>query len=135
MTISPTLMARTAILDAIQGDASVTALVPAARLYPSKTPNNPIKPFGRYGSEIVEPVRASCWRGGTVAAAYHVFVGTTDAIPDPKSYAEHAVAALADCIDALDDCHVERTQIMEDGQEADVWHGIVQFAFTSIMEA
>lgn len=132
MTISPTLAARSSILEAIQTDAAVTALIPAARLYPSKTPNNPVKPFGRYGAEAVEPVRASCWKGGAVAGAYHVWAAVTPAIPDPKTFTELAVAAIADALDAMPDCYVDRTLLLEDTDEADLWHGVVQFTFTVI---
>ncbi len=131
-TISPTIEARGIILPALKADAATITLIPAARLYPSKTPNNPVKPFGRYGAENVEPERYAGWRGGAVSTAYHVFVGTTAAIPDAKAHCEKAVAAIADVLDALPDCYVDRTQILEDGAEADVWHGVVMFTFTAI---
>ncbi|WP_159975880.1 MULTISPECIES: DUF3168 domain-containing protein [unclassified Novosphingobium] len=132
MTISPTLIARQTILDAIQADVTVIALIPAAQLYPSKTPNNPVKPFGRYGAESTEPVRASCWRGGAVSGAYHAWVGRTATIPDPKTYCELAMAAIADVLDALPDCYVDRTQMLESTDEPDLWHGLVQFTFTAV---
>ncbi|TCM21477.1 uncharacterized protein DUF3168 [Novosphingobium sp. PhB165] len=133
MTISPTLYARQIILPAIQTDAEVTALIPAASLYPSKTPNNPPKPFGRYGGgDTSTPLRPSGWKGGDVDGSYHIWVGVTSAIPDPKTYCEEATAAIADVIDALSDCFVERTQILSDPDEVDVWHGVVIFTFNAL---
>lgn len=132
MTISPTIEARAIILPALKADPAVTALIPAAKLYPTKTPNNPVKPFGRYGAESVEPVRASCWRGGDVSSAYHVWVGVTAAIPDAKQYCERASAAIADVLDTLPDCNVDRTVIFEDVAESDIWHGVVMFTFSAV---
>lgn len=132
MTISPTIEARSTILPALKADPAVTSLIPASKLYPSKTPNNPVKPFGRYGVEAVEPIRAACWRGGAVSGSYHVWAGVTDDIPDPKTYVERAAVAIADCLDALPDCYFDRTIIMEDSDESDVWHAVVQFTFTAI---
>ncbi|WP_167706612.1 tail completion protein gp17 [Sphingobium fuliginis] len=134
MTISPTFYVRQTILTALQADAGVLAFIPADSLYPSKTPNNPAKPFGRYGAETNEPMRPSGWRGGEVSTAYHVWVGVTDAIPDPKTYCEQSVDAIAEAIDALPDCTVERTQLLEDASEPDLWHGVVQFTFTALAE-
>ena len=134
MTISPTFHVRETMLAAIQADAAVVALIPAGSLYPSKTPNNPTKPFGRYGAETNIPVRPSGWRGGEVSGAYHVWVGVTDAIPDPKTYCEQCVEAVAEVIDALPDCYVERTQLLPDDAEPDLWHGVIQFAFTALAE-
>jgi len=132
LTISPTIDARTSILSAIQADAAVTALIPASRLYPAKTPNNPTKPFGRYGADSVLPVRASCWEGGDVSGSYHIWVGVTASIPDPNTYAQNAMAAIADAIEGIDRCYVDRTLIIEDAEESDVWHGIVQFTFHAV---
>lgn len=132
MTISPTIEARSTILPSLKADPAVTALIPATRLYPTKTPNGPVKPFGRYGTESVDPVRASCWRGGDVAAAYHVWVGGTSTIPDAKAYCERCVAAIADVLDALPDCNVDRSQIFEDVAESDIWHGVVMFTYSAV---
>lgn len=106
-------------------------MIPAARLYAATPPASPIKPFGRYGVESVDPFRASCWRGGTVDGSYHVFVNKAPGIGDPKAYAEQAIAAIADVLDALPDCYVERTQMME-SDEADSWHGVVTFTMALV---
>lgn len=135
MTISPTVEARGIILPALKASAAVTALIPATKLYPTKTPSNPVKPFGRYGAESVEPVRAACWRGGDVQGAYHVWVGVTSTILDAKVYCERCVAAIADVIDDLPDCNVDRTQIFEDTEESDIWHGVVLYTASIVEQA
>ncbi|QJR01722.1 DUF3168 domain-containing protein [Sphingobium yanoikuyae] len=132
MTISPTVEARSAIISALKSSPSVTTLIPASRLYPTVTPASPEKPFGKYGVEDTEPLRASGWRGGDVDASYDVVVAKSAAIPDPKTYAEKAVAAIADAIDALPDCNVDRT-VMVQSSEADSWRGVVYFT-VSIVE-
>lgn len=132
--ISPTKYARQTILAALKADATVTALIPAARIFPAKTPSAPIKPFGRYGTATSEPQRASCWRGGEVSGAYHVFVGTSSTIHDPESWTGDVVDAMAEAIDGIPDCHVVRTQVLPDPDEADVWHGLIQWEMMAMAE-
>lgn len=132
MTISPTNHVQDTILDALKTSNAVTALVP--RLYPSKTPNNPTKPFGRYGSVDAFPSRPSGWRGGDVSGAYHVFVGVSDTISDPTTFCGAATDAIAEAIDSIPDCRVDRTQIIPDSAEPDVLHGTVFFTFTALAE-
>lgn len=66
-----------------------------------------------------------------MSSSYHVFVNKASDIPDPKAYAESAIAAIADALDAMPDCYVDRTQMIQ-GDEADSWHGFVQFTYTAI---
>lgn len=132
MTISPTKFVRETILKALQNSAQVTSLVP--RLYPTKTPNKPIKPFGRYGSSDDTPSRPSGWIGGEVSAAYHVFVAKGGDILDPESHCADAVSAVADTIDSLPNCIVDRTQTLPDGDEPDAHHGLIFFTYSAIGE-
>lgn len=125
MSISPTVYARQTILAALKGATAVTARIPAARLYPAKTPTTPVKPFGRYGTATSEPDRYSCWRGGDISGAYHVFAGVDTAIPDPEAWVGDTVDAIAEAIDAIPDCYVVRTQVLRDPEEADVFHGLI----------
>jgi len=135
MGIAPTVHARTSILAALKAYAAVTARIPAARLYPAKTPNPPVKPFGRYGTATTEPDRYSCWRGGDVSGAYHLFAGASASIPDPEAWMGDTVDAAAEAIDAIEDCYVVRTQVLPDPEEADVWHGIVFWEMKALAEA
>lgn len=137
MGISPTVHARTTILAALKADATVTARIPAARLYPAKTPNAPLKPFGRYGTATSEPDRYSCWRGGDVSGAYHVFAGVNAAagIYDPEQWVGDTVDVVAEAIDSIEDCYVVRTQVLPDPEEADVWHGVIFWEMKALAEA
>lgn len=125
--ISPTTHARRTILAALKADATVTGFIPAARIYPPKTPNGPTKPFSRYGASFAEPARASCWSGGGVRGTVHVFVGQSGTILDPEAFTGDAVDAMAEAIDGIEDCFVERTQVFADADEPDDYHGIVFF--------
>lgn len=129
--ISPTEIARETILTALKANAPVVAKVPAARIYPPKTPNNPTKPFIRYGASDAMPERYAGIRGGEVSGAVHVFVGVTSSIPDAMKFAGETVDLIAECIDGIDNAFVERTQVMPDAEEPDVAHGIVWFTFTA----
>lgn len=60
------------------------------------------------------------------------WVGVTATILDAKVYCERCVAAIADVLDALPDCNVDRTQIFEDTAESDIWHGVVMFTFSAV---
>ena len=132
MTISPTKHIRETILTALKADAATVALVP--RLYPTKTPNAAQRPFGRYGTSDGLPERAAGWSGASVSSIYHVFVGRTDSVPDPESYCSDAVDAVADVIDSLAGCFVDRTQVIPDTAEPDAHHGLVYFTYTALTE-
>jgi hypothetical protein len=133
--VSPTLHARQTILTALKADAAVTARIPAARLYPAKTPKAPAKPFGRYGTALAETDDYSCWEGEDVSGVYHVFAGASASMPDPEAWVADTVAAIKASIKALPDCHVPRTQVLPDPEEADVWHGVVFFEMKALAEA
>lgn len=135
MTISPTTYARQTILAALKADDAVTASVPASRIYPTKTPNPVTKPFIRYGATDSSPDRYSCWRGGDVAGAVHVFVGVAPSIPDPEAWCGDTLDAMAEAIDRVEDCHVVRTQVLPDPEEPDVMHGIVFFTMKALADA
>lgn len=137
MALSPTTYTRNTILTALKAAATVTARIPSARLYTEKTSSTPTKPFGRYGSATAEPDRYSCWSGGDVSGAYHIFVKADSAlgIYDPGNWTGDTVDAITEVIDALPDCYVERTQVLPDPAEADVYHGIVFFRMKALTEA
>jgi hypothetical protein len=135
MALSPTRHARSTILAALKSNAAVTDRIPAARLYPAKTPNPVVKPFGRYGTATAEPDRYSCWSGGDVSGAYHAFAGVVAGIPDLEAWMGDTVDAMAEAIDAIPDCHVTRTQVLPDPEEADLWHGIVFWTMKALAEA
>lgn len=133
--LSPTVHARQTILAALKASSAVTARIPAARIFPAKTPNSPEKPFGRYGTASAEPDRYSCWKGGDVSGAYHVFAGVTATIFDPEAWIGDTLDAMAEAIDAVPDCHVVRTQVLPDPEEPDVVHGLIFWEMKTLAEA
>jgi len=130
MTISPTVEARSAIIAALKLAPTVTSLVPASRLY-TVPPANPVKPFGRYGIDGSEPFRAAGWRGGDVDGSFDVVVSKATAISDPRAYAAQAIAAIAEILDAMPDCNVDRT-VMVESSEADTWRAVVYFTISIV---
>lgn len=64
---------RRAALIGMKADTGVTALIPAASLYPSTTPANPAWPFGRFDAPSSIPITMSCVEGATVSFIYHAF--------------------------------------------------------------
>lgn len=129
---SPANHARDTIFDALQASAEVVALVP--RLYPNKLPDAPLRPFGRSGVIDAEIERLSGWRGARCDGAWHVFVAVTDDIPDPESWCQDAVDVMAGVMDELSFCIVDRTMVLKDKTEADVYHGIVYYRFDAVSE-
>jgi hypothetical protein len=135
MALSPTTYARQTILAALKADTAVTAMVPKASIYPAKAPNPPDYPFIRYGSADALPQRAAGWKGGDVSGAVHVFVGQSDSIPDPEAWCGDAVDAMAEAIDAIEDCYCDRTQVIPDAEEPDIMHGLVFFTMKALASA
>lgn len=134
MSLSPTTHARRTVLAALKAESAVTDRIPAESLYPGKTSHSPTLPFGRYGASESDPERYAGWRGGDVSGAFHVFVGQSDAIPDPEAWCGDTVNVIASTLDELPDCLIDRTQVMADAAEPDVWHGIVFFTLKAIEE-
>lgn len=122
--------------------APLTALVPAARIYPPQRPPNPVWPFVGYGVPIVGPFAASCLDGCTVTFAGHAYAET-----GPGSEGETLAGDIAsEMVDALEapldlqefgcpypaTAHVTwgGTQVIQDGTEADRFHAVVSFSVT-----
>src|SRR5690554_3261995 len=101
MALSPTAQARTTVLASLKANSAVTARIPVSRLYPAKTPNAPVKPFGRYGTATATPDRDSCSKGADVLGSYHVFAGSSATIPDPEAWVGATLDAMADALDDL----------------------------------
>ena len=69
------LPVRRAVLPALKADAGVTALIPAASIYPSVVPLSRTLPFTRYGAPIATPFRASGLNSSSVRVTIHAFTG------------------------------------------------------------
>jgi len=123
---------RKAILRALKADGTITALVPASRIYPPQRPAKPQWPFILYGASIDTPLRASCLDGSTVNVAVHVFQRG----PNAEEETAAIKAALAASLDGAEldlqaayPAHasivVTGGRTIQDGDEGDAWHGIV----------
>lgn len=138
---------REAVVAAWKAHAPLLALVPAGSIYPPQRPPTPAWPFVAYGVPTIGPFAASCLDGCTVAFAGHSYAETTgegaetvQGEPRAAEIAQRMVDALADPLDlqALVGCpysaiaHVTwtGTQVIQDGSEADRFHGIVGFDVT-----
>lgn len=147
MSRNSDLYVKRATIATLKGVAAVTALVPAARIYPLQRPADPAWPFIGYGAPIAEPFIASCLNGSASTVAIHDYAETTGAAPDTKSGEDTALAINAEIEAALDGaaiglaahgCPYPATahytcvgsQVIQDGNEADKFHGFVSFRIT-----
>lgn len=64
---------RRAVLIRLKADAAVTAIVPAARIYPAETPAEPAFPFTRFDAPQSIPLDMACVAGATVTFLKHGF--------------------------------------------------------------
>ena len=136
--LEPSLSIRGKIIAALKADPQLNAIVPAARVYPSKVLAGVAWPFIRVGVITTTPFRTDGQPGGDGTGAVHCFVKRdASTTPDPEARAAtinaHVVRILDD-IDAveLDDdaelsIHVRQAQVIEDSAEADAYHGIVTY--------
>lgn len=120
------------IIAALKADASLTAIVPAARIYPGKSPASPTWPFIRV------PILTGTFDGlGSSQGGFiHCFTKLSATAPDPEAQAATINRHIARILGAIDDIdvgddleagiHVRQTQTLGDPDEADAYHGIVQ---------
>lgn len=136
---------RIAILTAMKGEPSITALVPAPSIYPAQPPSVPVWPFLLYGAPIVTPVRAAGYDGSAIVVAVHAYAKgpgdeTTSAITaavaafldGPSSPDDHAPQGLS--LDMASGIYatvqVQSAQTFQDGSDANSWHGVVSCRVT-----
>lgn len=136
------LYVKRATLAALKASAGVVALVPATRVYPLQRPPAPVRPWIGYGVPIAEPFRASCLNGTSTSLALHNFTETSGAGAATKSGEDTAFGINAAVKEALDGATIDLTaygcpvpatahytctasQVIQDGAEADKFHGFV----------
>jgi hypothetical protein len=123
---------------------AVTRIVPASRHYPMVVAN-PVWPFIRWGRPASVPIRGTCLDGSEIAVAVHGFAkarlnSAGSMIETAEDHAGRIEAALAA---ALDDRRLDiprghakfsctGTQLLEDGEEADAFHCIVNLRIRCI---
>lgn len=135
------LPVRRAVLPALKANAGVTALIPAASLYPSTVPTSRTFPFGRYGQPILTPFRASGLNSSAMRFAYHAFTkplynSSNQMLATAEDQCGKMAAAIKDALDGRTlpiegGMRVTLTWLgsncLMDGDEADAWHAVVNF--------
>ena len=127
-----------AILTALKADASLVALVPAARIYPEITPGELTWPFMRIGTMTDIPVRHDVsGPGANVLGSVHVFAKASAAHPDPSKFCKTVNRHVARILEAIDagtvnsepslSIHVTQAQELPDGAEAGARHGVTLY--------
>lgn len=121
--------------------------VPAERIYPPQRPANVVWPFIGYGVPITTPFGATCLDGTDIEVAVHAYAETTgEGVATVEG--EDAAQAIIDAIEAaLDGATLELaphgsphpatahftllgSQVIQDGAEADKFHGFARFRIT-----
>lgn len=141
--IDSTETVRLAILAALKADAGVTSIIPAARIYPSRTPATLTWPFIRMGVTSELPYRPSGAYGSqTIIGAVHVFTKSSTASPDAERAANLAKKEIARVLDGLvvnitggyANVRYDGGQTIQDAAEADAYHGIVNYEATAVVD-
>jgi hypothetical protein len=124
------LSARVALVKALKADATLTALVPTARIYGPEPPDKPQWPWAYVQTPLESPARATCLNGASLSVTVHGFAkGPGD---DAASAIGNAIKrALDDLSIPLDECTVDvqwqQNQIIRDSAEASAYHCICRF--------
>ena len=141
--IDSTETVRLAVLAALKADAGVTSLVPAARICPSRTPAALTWPFIRMGVTSELPFRPSGAYGSqTIIGAVHVFTKSVAGNLDAERAANLAKKEIARVLDGLvvsitggyANVRYDGGQTLQDGAEADAYHGIVNYEAVAIVD-
>lgn len=137
---------RRACLAALKGDGALTAIIPAASLYPQTTPPNVSWPFGKIGVVNIYPVRAGCVDGCLGIFAVHGFAKARfdeagAMVETAEDHADRIAAAMAKALDRRQleletgqnvRVHWTGSPVMQDGDEADAFHAVVNFRFRAL---
>lgn len=135
-TLDPSLSVRGKIIAAMKGDAQLTAIVPAARIYPGKSPASPTFPFIRVPILTGTVAELDGGSGSDQSGVIHCFTKlNTASVPDPEAQAATINRHIVRIVSGIDDVDLGdgeslavqavQTQVIEDGAEADAYHGIV----------
>lgn len=140
-TLDPSLSVRGKIIAALKGDAQLNAIVPAARVYPSKSPASPTFPFLRVPLLLATIAALDGGGGSDHAGQVHNFTKASPTNRDPEAQAatiNRHIARVLSQIDTIDlgdgeslGLHVEQTQVIPDSAEADAYHGLVSVRATA----
>lgn len=141
-TLDPSLSVRGKIIAALKADAQLTAIVPATRIYPGKPPASPTFPFIRVPMLIGTVAELDGGGGSEQSGVIHNFTKLANpSVPDPEAQAATINRHIVRIVSGIDDIdlgdgeslgvHAVQTQVIEDGAEADAYHGMVTVRATA----
>lgn len=127
---------------ALKADTQLTAVIPAVRIYPSKSPASPIFPFIRVPILTGTVAELDGGSGSDQSGVIHCFTKLANpGVPDPEAQAATINRHIVRILSGIDDVdlaggeslgvYVVQTQVIEDGAEADAYHGIVTIRATA----
>ena len=131
MAADLTFQVREAVVAFLRAQASLTALLPAGRIYGQMQPPNAVYPFIRFGSPDADPLEYSCMNGCTVTADLHVF----------SENEQECAAIAAELVIVLDgktvdlgadkvaDARWTGGPMLRDPDDEKLWHGVRTFEF------
>lgn len=135
-TLDPSLSVRGKIIAALKADLQLAAIVPAARVYPSKPPASLTWPFIRVPLLVATPDELDGGSGSRHVGVIHCFTKAGPGVPDAEAQAadinRHIVRIVSNIDETpLDDgesvgVHVRQSQVIPDPDETDASHGIVR---------
>jgi hypothetical protein len=147
-TLEPSLSVRGKIIAALKADAQLTAIVPAARVYPGKSPASPVFPFIRVPILTGTVAELDGGSGSDQSGVIHCFTKlkvskppAAGDVPDPEAQAATINRHIVRIVSGIDDVDLGdgeslgvqavQTQVIEDSAEADAYHGIVSVRATA----
>lgn len=138
MNILTLLAVRRAIIPTLTGNAAVTALIPAARIYPEEPPVSPQWPFARVEAASATPFAPSGVNGAVVTGAVSVFAkgpGADDAVRAGAAVGKALDLAVLDLSADIGQAAKARFRVtgaplLRDPAEQGAWQVAVQFVAT-----
>ena len=132
-TIDQTNATRLAILARLKADSGVTALVPSARIYPSRTPATLTWPFIKMGVINDTPYRPSGAIGSqNLIGTVHIFTKASASVLDAENQCHlirREVIRSIDAMGSIGDLYIryDGGTVLQDGDESDAYHGVVNW--------
>ena len=144
MAIDSSLAVRKGILTLLKGNATLTAMVPAERIYSQETEAAPKWPFIRLGVPSMVPIRAACVDGASLILAVHAFaqtrIGGGVELETAEDYAHRIGATIASALDGqrltltngMAAIRWTGSQLLQDPEEASAFHAVVNFSVRAL---
>lgn len=127
------LMLRKEVVRHLKANETLVALTDG-RIYGEQPPARPKWPFIRFGVPVSTPYEASDFDGSEHDVIIHAFARGPGM--DACSTLCRALERALDDFDPVSfstlDADWTNTQIIQDGDEADCWHGLISFHFTTV---